>query len=295
MTPFDSTTPQYQHRCPKTGKPIGRPRLSGWAKWLFPVVGVLSLLWFLIRVLPKPSRAAYPCQRAAAPLASSFVLWLLGMGGCTLAFRHAKHTMRKARFVLGGVLFVLGLASAILSIAGGPNGIAHAILINANASNDPSLNATIPDGPYVSIETPNSPIGVGQGIHPGRVAWVYDPAATNGTVTWDNKNGYFWDESHCYQSEVNTMVPKAVCYLTGDQDPATAWNDIFHYFNRKHNKGDIGYQPGEKIAIKINLSATLDFNSPLIESAVNGNADQNYKLIDPTNPQYFDAIPVRFE
>ena len=81
------------------------------------------------------------------------------------------------------------------------------------------------------------------------------------------------------------MVPKAVCYLTGDQDPATAWNDIFRYFNRKHNKGDIGYQTGEKIAIKVNFTDTLDFSSPLIESAVNGNADQSYKLIDPTNPQ----------
>ena len=28
----------------------------------------LPLLWFLVRVISKPSRASYPCQRAAAPL-----------------------------------------------------------------------------------------------------------------------------------------------------------------------------------------------------------------------------------
>ena len=53
---------------------------------LFPLVGFLSLVWFLVRVMPKPSRASYPCQRAAAPFASSFVLWLLGMVGIVIFF-----------------------------------------------------------------------------------------------------------------------------------------------------------------------------------------------------------------
>ncbi len=44
------------------------------------ILGFISLLWFLIRVIPKPSRAAYPCQRAAFPIASAFVLWI----ACTL-------------------------------------------------------------------------------------------------------------------------------------------------------------------------------------------------------------------
>ena len=41
--------------------------------------GLLSLIWFLIRVIPKPSRASYPCQRAAFPLASGFVIWIIGI------------------------------------------------------------------------------------------------------------------------------------------------------------------------------------------------------------------------
>lgn len=50
-----------------------------WRRWLFPIAGALSLLWFLIRVLPKPIRATYPCQRAAFPMAAAFVVWLLAL------------------------------------------------------------------------------------------------------------------------------------------------------------------------------------------------------------------------
>ena len=48
-----------------------------WNRWLrplFPLLSVLALVWFLARVLPKPIRATYPCQRAAFPLASSLII-----------------------------------------------------------------------------------------------------------------------------------------------------------------------------------------------------------------------------
>ncbi len=43
--------------------------------WIY-LLGAAALVWFIIRVIPKPSRAAYPCQRAAFPIASAFVLWI---------------------------------------------------------------------------------------------------------------------------------------------------------------------------------------------------------------------------
>jgi hypothetical protein len=46
---------------------------------------LLSLLWFLVRVIPKPNRAAYPCQRVWFPVASSFVLWVLALLGSAFA------------------------------------------------------------------------------------------------------------------------------------------------------------------------------------------------------------------
>jgi hypothetical protein len=36
-------------------------------KFLFILLGIVSTIWFIIRVVPKPSRASYPCMQAAAP------------------------------------------------------------------------------------------------------------------------------------------------------------------------------------------------------------------------------------
>ena len=42
--------------------------------------------------------------------------------------------------------------------------------------------------------------------------------------------------------------------LAGTDDDLEAWDLLFKYFNEQHGKGNIGYQAGEKIAIKINLN-----------------------------------------
>ncbi|HPT32164.1 MAG TPA: hypothetical protein PLW67_10005, partial [Prolixibacteraceae bacterium] len=65
------------------------------ARWsvrniFFIIAGTGSLLWFLIRVIPKPSRAAYPCMRAAAPVASAFVLYLLGLFASAALFKKSR-------------------------------------------------------------------------------------------------------------------------------------------------------------------------------------------------------------
>ncbi len=36
-------------------------------KAVFSLLGIGSLVWFLVRVIPKPSRAAYPCMRGQPP------------------------------------------------------------------------------------------------------------------------------------------------------------------------------------------------------------------------------------
>jgi len=47
---------------------------------LFFLMGIISTIWFLIRVIPKPSRATYPCMRVAAPIMSGFVVYLISLG-----------------------------------------------------------------------------------------------------------------------------------------------------------------------------------------------------------------------
>jgi len=276
MDRFDLTNPQLQQICPKTGKPIHRPRLSGWAKLLFPLIGAVSLLWFLVRVLPKPSRASYPCQRAVAPLASSFVIWLLGTGGCALAFRNAQQKLKTARFVLAGLLLVVGVLASLVAVVGGPGRFAHA-------------NSNIPyswQPSWVRTDPVNTPMGVAKGIHPGRVAWVQDFNSTSGDIAWDNSidgsnpSGYFWDENHCHQAVVNDMVGKAICWMTGESTEAAAWDAIFRYYNRNHGKGDIGYQPGEKIAIKLNASSAFPATWPGYSS----DPERSYMMTNPDDP-----------
>ena len=43
----------------------------------------------------KPSRAAYPCMKVAAPIMSGFVLYLLSLGGITLIFRIPERVYTK--------------------------------------------------------------------------------------------------------------------------------------------------------------------------------------------------------
>ncbi len=59
-------------------------------KWFFPLIGFLALIWFLIRVIPKPGRAAYPCMQATFPAASSFVIWLISIFSSLVLFKKAK-------------------------------------------------------------------------------------------------------------------------------------------------------------------------------------------------------------
>ena len=75
--------------CPKIDGTTSKWR-GKWAKYLFPLIGLLSLIWFLVRVLPKPSRTSYPCMRMAVPLTFSFILWIAGLGGSVVALRKVK-------------------------------------------------------------------------------------------------------------------------------------------------------------------------------------------------------------
>ncbi|UCD50495.1 MAG: hypothetical protein JSW27_23590, partial [Phycisphaerales bacterium] len=215
--------------CPKTGRPVNRSGRYRWLTWVCPVVGLASLVWFLIRVIPKPSRATYPCQRFAAPLASGFVVWLTGIVGSTLVYRRARRLFRESRYVVGSVLLV----GAVTLIWG-------ALTITA----DRRAQAWEPSEPL------NSPMGTGKGIHPGRVAWVHEPEATH----WDGRAGAWWDDTNTDQAVVDAMVSQSLRTLTGATDDATAWDALLRHFNQTHHGQDVGYQADEKVTIKINMN-----------------------------------------
>jgi hypothetical protein len=183
-----------------------------------------------MRVVPKPSRATYPCQRVAAPLASAFVIWILGLFGSAMICRRARSLLDRSRYVLAALCAVAVVAILWTAISA--------------TENNPAAAAFSPSEPA------NSPMGVAKGIHPGRVVWVRDENATS----WDGTTGNWWDDKNTDPKAVDKMVSSALKGLTGQSSDAQAWDALFRYFNKTHGFGDTGYQKLEKIAIKINMN-----------------------------------------
>ena len=103
--------------CPKTHRIVGVRDPRDVPRLLFPIAGFLALAWFLLRVLPKPSRAAYPCQRVAAPMAGSFLVWLAGVTGARLLFHQARLRLRQARYLTATLALTGAVGRARLGCA----------------------------------------------------------------------------------------------------------------------------------------------------------------------------------
>jgi len=236
--------------------------------WVIPIVGFLSFVWFLLRVVPKPSRATYPCQRAAMPLASAFVLWVIGAVGSGLACRRARELLRRSRWGMGAVCLLLAVAAALVAVL---------------PTQERPLLADPP--------TANAPIGTPRGIHPGRVVWVHDPRATSwgGTndLGEDIGDGYWWQSSHTDQTVVDRMMAKAIKGLAGQSSEANAWQAIFQHFNQTRGKGTIPYQAGEKISIKPNLVTAWRSYPDIVDAS--GNQTHYLGWVN-TSPQMILAL-----
>jgi len=212
---------------PEIGKHYRCNRKHRWLMWIFPIAGLVSLIWFLVRVIPKPSRATYPCQRVAFPLAWGFVAWLVGLGASTMAFRKAKLHFAGRRFAVA--LICISISIGALWVA---------------------VSTTSEKFVLAEQQPANEPMGTAKGIYPGRVVWVHDPDATD----WQGPgDGHWWESNHTDQERVNQMFSRAVRELTGAESDTDAWEKLFGYFNKVQGKGNVGYKPGEKIFIKVNF------------------------------------------
>jgi hypothetical protein len=218
---------QVKSKPKNTNKHLKHNRKHCWITWIFPIGGLLALAWFLIRVIPKPSRAAYPCQRVAFPLASGFVIWLTGAIGSIMAFRKAKRCFAQRRFLLCVMLVGVSIGAVWLA-----------------------QSITTEEVAFADEPTANAPIGTAKGIYPGRVVWVHNPDATD----WDGPgNGHWWESSHTNQEVVDRMMGRAIQALSSEGSSAAAWDKLFKHFNKTYGRGIVGYKPGEKIVIKVNF------------------------------------------
>ncbi len=221
--------------------PLFKKLSDCWLRFAIMGAGIASLVWFLVRVIPKPSRAGYPCQRAAFPVATSFVIWLAG----TFAIKSISDRLRRAfsghRFatVLGGFVTV---------------GVITAWTLGSIASHGAAEEKKKIDWNFIPT-TPNTPVGIARGIHPGRVVWTRDPLATKWAGNWQQKSDQWWLDKNTDQSRVDAMLSATILRLVGAPTNADAWKSIFKYYNQRARKlPNRGYQPGEVVAVKINMN-----------------------------------------
>lgn len=195
----------------------------------YPLIALLALLWFLIRVIPKPSRVSYPCQQVALGLSSSLFTYAAGSAVVIkiLSVFQSRSKQVRAALLICCALFGAGISAWCLQVV-----------------NENNVNVWLP------TDGPNAPIGEAKGIFPGRVVQVEDASA----VSWDGVTGSFWEDRYTDQAKVDKMHSTLIREVTGESTDSAAWDAVFRYFNREHGNGDVGYTDGEKIAIKLNMN-----------------------------------------
>jgi hypothetical protein len=199
----------------------------------FHLAGIFCLVWFLVRVLPKPDRIRYPCQQMSLGVALGYIaFWGALWAGIFFGLRL---WIKNVRFKTAAFVPVL-LVASILIFSVSSNVYADVFVKENEAS-------------VLWTPTVNDPIGVPKGANPGRVVWVWDPDATEEDFT-----GYWWYAENHNQYVLDNMMSEGLQGIAGVSDDYQAWEILFKYFNEEHGKGNIGYQSGEKIAIKININ-----------------------------------------
>jgi len=204
---------------------------------LFVILGIASTIWFLIRVIPKPTRATYPCMTVAAPFMSGFVSYLLAVAGLTVVSRKMKHKVINVRF--GATVMLLAGVIVTMAIIPGSN--------PAELFQEVETRTGPEDGP-------NQPMGEAKGINPGRVVWVWNPEATNKNFEHNSlaKYDFYFNPENNNPEVISKMFKDGILKLTGKKDLSKSWDAIFKFFNEKKLNKKKGYTKGEKIFIKIN-------------------------------------------
>ena len=261
----------YPGKLQKIHKTLKRLRIH--YKILFVLMGIISTVWFLARVIPKPSRIGYPCVQAAAPVMSGFLVYLAGLLSTVALFRGVKRNLARTRYITAAILLGAGLTVMGLLVA----------------HTDLPLQADV--NVPLAIHAPNQVMGTGQGIYPGRVVWAWNADATNENCNPTMEGDGWWLVKNNDQEVVDQMLEDAILKLTGESTLADAWDALFKYHNNKKHGSEDSYTPGEKILLKINVTSAWGAGYSW------GNMDENFEKkvnqfygISETSPQVVLAV-----
>jgi hypothetical protein len=176
-------------------------------------------------------------MKVTAPLASSFMIYLMSITTGTFFLKRSIKALAIKNIKLAALL-IFAMISAFTFSLFVNNGASKASQI--------SYDTTVQ---FVA----NQPIEEAKGLYPGRVVWLHNKAATN--ENW-NKNSalHATNDANVNQQVVDSMLLRGIRYLTQSNTDEGAWEKLFRNFNVQHARTDRGYLPGEKIAIKINLT-----------------------------------------
>jgi hypothetical protein len=204
---------------------------------------------------------------------SGFVIYLAGLLSTAVIFKSLKRSLVRTRYVSAAVLLVAGLTMAGFLVSSDP--------FSARA------DVEIP----LAIHTPNEVMGEGQGIFPGRVVWVWNPASTNENCVPTSNGDGWWLPKNNDQDVVDQMLHDAVLKLTGEDTVADAWDALFKYHNKQKNGTEASYEAGEKVFLKLNITSAWGAGQSW------GNMDENFEKnfngfygISETSPQVVLAV-----
>jgi hypothetical protein len=160
---------------------------------LFHIIGIICIIWFLIRVVPKPDRIRYPCQQMSIMFALGYIafwifFWNAIFYALSIWMKKVKYNILKFSPVIL-VTFVL-----IFSISSN-------VFADNNDENEKLVN-------WEPI--PKEPIGTPIGVNPGRVVWVWNPNATEKELS-----GYWWKMENNNQTILDLMYSYGLKSLVG--------------------------------------------------------------------------------
>ena len=230
-------------------------------KIFFVISGLTATIWFLIRVIPKPSRAYYPCLQAASPYMAAFIIWLFSMSATAFSFRKAFVRLKKYRYFSAAAFAVAGLIFAVISISQNKQPV------YANSK---------------TLLSENISVGKAKGIFPGRVVWVWNNDVTNENCTNAFGDGWFLNKNTSLPI-ADSMTRQAVLQLTETKTVKSAWEELFRFYNRGAGKGDVSYTSGEKIFIKVNnvsaSSSTFSADYTILNTKRYGMAETSPQVV----------------